>query len=84
MTKRCETCGAEIRIFKNRLGGAELYCMNCDYVPGPVEKRFRELRLSLFSQYPKTFKNLKSGIKESFNFTQKYKGFTINFSSVFD
>jgi len=84
MEKKCKTCGAKIRIFKNKIGGAELYCENCNSIPKEIQQRFKELNLDLFNQYPKTLKNLKDGIKEYFNFFHKYKGFTIAFSSIFE
>jgi len=84
MTKRCNDCRVEVQIFKNDVGGAVLYCESCDKVPETIRERFHELRLSLFNQYPKAFRNLRDGIKESFSFSHRYKGFTIVFSSVFD
>jgi len=80
----CDKCKVNISIKKNEVGGAELYCEHCNSLPDEVRERAKELRLDLLSQFPKFFQDLKNGRKESFNFSQRYKGFIIIFSTIFE
>jgi hypothetical protein len=74
----------QIEVFKNEVGGAEIFCQNPCQVPGEVNQRLKELKLDILNQYPEILKSLKDGKKELFFISHDYNGFTIVISSIYE